>query len=162
MKHQEVVLAVILVLLSAIPSFTQTNSVVQTVQKQGAVVWTVEVVKINGLLGTDQSRITVNSAGEFVCNNAKLPQSQSLFAESLRQLSQLVAAVRLLKTKNDRPNEVDGALCKDCDSMQVVLTRRETEGKIKVYASSWDVVTQAQVSEEMLNLYNGVMALPCP
>ena len=160
MTYQRDKSGVILVLALAVASFAQTISAVQTEEKPNVVAWTVEVGKNNGFSGGVTSQITVTSAGELLCKNGELTQGRSLSAESQRQFLHLVEAVIRLKTKTQSiPDEA--VLCSDCDSVGVTLTHRETDGKNKVYVSGWNVLTQKHVPEEVLNLYNAVMALSC-
>ena len=160
MKYQTYMSGVILVLSLAVAAFAQPIPAVQNEQKPGVVAWTVEVGKTNGFSGGERSRITVNSAGELFCKNGELNRGKSLSAESQRQLAHLVDAVRLLKTKTQSAT-AEAELCTDCESVGVTLTHRKTDGKNKVYASGWNVLTRKYVPEEVVNLYNAVTALSC-
>lgn len=183
MKNLKLICTIAVLLLSAVFSFAQQTDESKTVSKcdnltattlllNGASpvdvpedigAWAVQILTTGGILGNGKGDLVLTSAGNFSRDQISLTESKPFTLETLQPTAQLIAKVPISESVKPFVQQIsqssNASMCSDCYKTTFILSRREADGKIKTFVATWDAVTKAQVSEDVLQIYESVVNL---
>jgi len=115
--------------------------------------WTVQVVTSGGFLGTGDGNFTISSEGKIACSSEmRCPKE---FKPS--DLQPLVEIIQSATRPVPRPPLM--SFCHDCITRTITISRRDSSGMLHAYTASWDDTTRGNVPQEVLRIYDVVVAL---
>ena len=115
--------------------------------------WTVEVVTRGGLDGRGMGDYRLTSLGKFSTSFRDITRDKNIEKNALENFKAFIP----LSVKVAWGHSSLGT-CMDCIANLVRLRIRES-GQTKTYLAYWDVTTQRRVPEEVVRLFNAVIAL---
>jgi hypothetical protein len=117
--------------------------------------WAVQIVLSGGLTGADRKDLTLTSDGLLTWSGAAGSCSRKLTDEITQSLTKLVLAANAPATGSESSLSW---MCFDCYVTTMLLQRRGTGGVLSAVLVSWDDVSQAQVTADMVSIYKAAIA----
>jgi len=129
--------------------------------------WSVRVVRSGGFMG-QMLTLTLTSEGKLGCIScADAGVSRTLSNEALvavapafdpRALLVSQSTVKVVKPGQSVALDLS-PWCRDCFVTRITVQHRDSDGKVKTYAASWDDVTAAGVPVDLVKLANSIVSL---
>jgi hypothetical protein len=116
--------------------------------------WAVQVVSRGGFAGSGRGDLTATSDGILTWSGTDGSCSGRLTDEAMQALAKIVLPSNATAYWESKLS----GTCGDCYVTTMILQRRGNGGIVRASVVSWDDVSQARVSAEMMTIYEAVMA----
>jgi hypothetical protein len=123
--------------------------------------WTIQIVTTGGFDGRGKGNVTVSSFGKLLCSLTVRSCPDSLTTKTLQPLTQMLAAANPASWNNPGDSAILAALCNDCYTTRVILSRREA-GQLQVVSFTWNDVTRNNIPSDVLRMTDLAFSLAIP
>jgi hypothetical protein len=171
MKHfSKIVVGItfsILMLSSAVRSQGDSDEVYGMSDREllppGSSAWVIHLFTIGGVDGKGLPAVTAVSDGSYACGDIVPENFQKLTDQHLKTISDAVLPAVFKPDKTMTPGDPLPPYCKDCYIVSLVVTRRESDNKVRTYSESEKLLRYSRIAETFEKVKGTVKKLDlCP
>jgi len=115
--------------------------------------WAVQIRSSGGITGNGRGNVTITSQGNLYWDEGENQCNAKLGEDVLQKLTQMVFSAKASKW-----GVTTAGFCADCYGTQIMLQRREADGKERTYTAYWDDPAAARIPGDLMSLYDTFMA----
>ncbi len=110
--------------------------------------WILHIVTFGGISGKGLPTVTIRSNGEFACGEDESLAFKPLETGKVSALSEIISSADFTipftfkKVKSNVP-----FICQDCYYKQILLARRNPDGKVKVYENNSKLINHPLIAD---------------